>query len=109
MTVAMAQLGQPFTSGNWLVQAGNEKEFVNRWSALALWSQKEAQGAQFVYLIQDSRDPRHFLSFGAWESADAVRTWRQQPKFSELLGACRELCDEFEAHDYTLASAPGNE
>jgi heme-degrading monooxygenase HmoA len=103
----MATLGQPFTSGNWLVQAGKEQEFVNRWSALTLWSLQDAQGAQFFYLIQDSGDPRHFLSFGAWDNPDSVRAWRGQPKFSELLGACRELCDEFEAHDYTLASAPG--
>jgi heme-degrading monooxygenase HmoA len=105
----MAKLGQPFTSGNWLVRAGSEQEFVNRWSALTLWSRTEAQGAQFFYLIQDSRDPRHFLSFGAWNDTDSVRAWREHPKFRELFGACRALCDEFEAHDYTLASAPGGD
>jgi heme-degrading monooxygenase HmoA len=103
----MAVLGQPFTSGRWLVQEGNEKRFINRWSALALWSLKEVGGAQFFYLIQDTREPRRFLSFGAWDESGAVQAWRQHPRFSELLGACRELCDEFEAHDYTLASAPG--
>jgi heme-degrading monooxygenase HmoA len=102
----MAQKGQPFTSGNWLVRAGHEDEFVERWTALTEWSLKEAKGAQFFYLIQDSRDRRHFLSFGAWDDSDSVRAWRGRPEFSELLGACRALCDEFEAHDYTLASAP---
>jgi heme-degrading monooxygenase HmoA len=106
MTVTVATLGQPFTSGNWLVRAGSEKEFVNRWTALALWSRTEARGAQFAYLIQDARDPRRFVSFGAWEDAEAVQAWREQARFRELLGACRELCDDFEAHDYTLASAP---
>jgi hypothetical protein len=43
----------------------------------------------------------------AWDDPESVRTWRGHPRFSELLGACRELCEEFEAHDYTLASAPG--
>jgi heme-degrading monooxygenase HmoA len=99
-------VGQPFTSGNWLVRPGSEDEFVKRWSALTEWSLAEAEEAQFFYLIQDARDPRHFLSFGAWGSSDDVRAWREQPRFGELLGACRELCDEFEAHDYTLASAP---
>jgi heme-degrading monooxygenase HmoA len=103
----MAALGQPFTSGRWLVREGSEKEFIGRWSALTLWSLREAEGAQFFYLIQDTREPRRFLSFGAWDEPESVQAWRQQPKFGELLGACRELCDEFEAHDYTLASAPG--
>jgi quinol monooxygenase YgiN len=75
---------------------------------LAEWSLNEAAGAQFFYLIRDARDPRHFLSFGAWDEPASVQAWRQQPRFSELLGACRELCDEFEAHDYALASAPGD-
>lgn len=99
-------MGQPFTSGKWLVRAGSKDEFVERWTALTEWSLGEAKGAQFFYLIQDARDPRHFLSFGGWENSDDVRAWREQPRFGELLGACRELCDEFEAHDYTLASAP---
>jgi heme-degrading monooxygenase HmoA len=102
----MAGTGQPFTSGKWLVRAGSEEEFIERWTALTEWSLNDAAGAQFFYLIQDSRDPRRFLSFGAWDALDSVQAWRQQPQFSELLGACRELCEEFEAHDYTLASAP---
>jgi heme-degrading monooxygenase HmoA len=104
----VATLGQPFTSGNWLVRAGSEQEFINRWTALTLWSRREARGAQFFYLIQDARDPRHFLSFGAWDDSEAVRVWREQPQFGELLGACRALCEEFEAHDFTLASAPND-
>jgi quinol monooxygenase YgiN len=96
-----------FTSGNWLVRSGSEDEFIQRWTALTEWSLNEAAGAHFFYLIQDAGDPRHFLSFGALDDSESVRAWRQQPRFSELLGACRELCDEFEAHDYTLASTPG--
>ena len=102
----MASKGQPFTSGKWLVREGSENEFVERWTALTDWSLAEAAGAEFFYLIQDTRDPRRFLSFGAWDDPESVRAWRQQPKFSELLGAAREVCDEFEAHDYTLAAAP---
>jgi heme-degrading monooxygenase HmoA len=103
----MATKGQLFTSGNWLVREGSEDEFVERWTALTDWSLAEGAGAEFFYLIQDLRDSRHFLSFGAWDDPESVRTWRGHPRFSELLGACRELCEEFEAHDYTLASAPG--
>jgi hypothetical protein len=28
------------------------------------------------------------------------------PQMQELLGQCRELCEEFETHAYTLAASP---
>jgi hypothetical protein len=46
------------------------------------------------------------VSFGAWDNPEALRQWRQSPEFSELLGECRALCEEFEPHDYTLVASP---
>jgi heme-degrading monooxygenase HmoA len=60
-----------------------------------------------IRLIQDSNDPRRFLSFGAWADGESVQTWRSSPEFSERLGKCRELCEEFEAHDFGLVSEVG--
>ena len=57
-------------------------------------------------LIQDSAEPRRLVSFGAWDNPEALRQWRQSPEFSELLGECRALCEEFEPHDYTLVASP---
>jgi hypothetical protein len=30
----------------------------------------------------------------------------RETEFRELRDACRELCEEFEPHDYTLAASP---
>jgi heme-degrading monooxygenase HmoA len=102
----MANIGQPYTSGNWVVKAGEEDAFVAAWTEFTEWSLANARGPKAFYLIQDAGDSSHFLSFGGWEDADAVTAWRQSPEFAERLGRCRALCEEFEARDYTLVSAP---
>jgi heme-degrading monooxygenase HmoA len=100
-------LDQPYTAGNWHVRAGEEDAFVAAWTSFTEWSLANAQGAESFVLIRDSNDPRHFLSFGAWADHDSVNAWRSSEEFRERLGRCRALCDEFEAHDYTVASLVG--
>jgi hypothetical protein len=46
------------------------------------------------------------VSFGAWADQESVRAWRGRAEFAELLGRCRELCEDFRAGDYTLAASP---
>ena len=43
---------------------------------------------------------------GAWENQEAQEAWREMPRMQELLGECRQLCEEFEAHTYALAASP---
>jgi heme-degrading monooxygenase HmoA len=105
--VVVPRIDQPYTSGDWVVQAGDEDAFVAAWAAFAEWSLKNAPGAESVVLIRDSNDPRHFISFGAWTDRESVTAWRERPEFGELLGRCRALCERFEARDYTVAAAPG--
>ena len=102
----MPRVGQPYTSGDWLVQAGQEDAFVEEWTAFTEWSLQNAKGAEGVTLIRDSGDSRHFVSFGAWADDGAVAEWRQSPEFGERLGRCRALCERFEAHDYAVAASP---
>ena len=102
----MTKIGQPYSSGNWLVKEGSEEAFVSRWTAFVEWSLKNAPGLESGILIQDSDNPRRFLSLGAWDTAEAMQAWRQMPEFQELFEACRELCDEVQVRSYTLASAP---
>lgn len=99
--------GVQYTSGNWQVAVGNEEEFVKRWTDFTRWSLEQAEGARSFFLIQDDSDSKHFLSFGTWDDSNAVQRWRQNPEFGPRLGACRELCDEFQAGDYSLASEVG--
>jgi hypothetical protein len=37
---------------------------------------------------------------------EAQEAWRQMPKMQEYFSQCQELCEEFEAHGYTLAASP---
>jgi heme-degrading monooxygenase HmoA len=103
------EVGIPYTSGNWVVRAGSEKDFIAQWSDFTQWSFDNAPGARSFVLIQHAENPSRFLSFGAWDDADSVAGWRQQPEFAERLGRCRALCDEFQAGDYTVVSSLGGE
>ena len=103
----MASVGQPYSSGSWVVKEGSETEFVARWTRFITWSKENAPGAESFHLIQDAQDPRRYLSFGRWSDAGAVSAWKERPEFKQLLGECRELCEDFASRDYTLASSVG--
>jgi heme-degrading monooxygenase HmoA len=99
-------MADQYVSGQWRVKAGSEEEFVTRWLAFTGWSLDNAPGAGSFVLIRDTADPRHFVSFGTWDDPESVHAWRSSPEFAELLGRCRELCEEFRAGDYELAASP---
>jgi hypothetical protein len=59
----MAKIGQPYTSGAWLVRAGSEEAFIERWTNFTQWSLKNAPGAESFVLLRDSIERRRFVSF----------------------------------------------
>jgi heme-degrading monooxygenase HmoA len=99
-------MADQYVSGDWKVRTGSEDEFVARWRAFTGWSLENAPGARSFVLIRDMDEPRHFLSFGSWTDLESVRAWRATSEFAQLLGRCRELCEEFHAGDYSLAASP---
>ena len=103
----MSKSGQHYTSGNWVVKQGSEEEFVARWTEFTEWALKNAPGAQSFVLIRRDDDPRHFVSFGAWNDAESAAAWKNMPEFAEDLGRLRALCDEFTSSDSTVAAAVG--
>jgi heme-degrading monooxygenase HmoA len=102
----MEKTGQSYSSGEWLVQPGSEEEFIQKWTNFLQWSLNNAPGAVSAVLVRSAEEPRRFLSLGAWENQEALERWRQMDQMQELLGQARELCEEFEAHFYTLAASP---
>src|SRR5215207_4447721 len=92
------------SSGEWLVSAGSEEEFIERWTAFIEWSLNNAPGTVSFVLVRRDDEPRRFLSLGTWESKEAQEAWRAMPRMQELLGRCLELCEEFESHLHTFAS-----
>jgi len=102
----MEKTAQSYSSGEWLVQAGSEEEFIERWTTFLEWTLNNAEGAESFVLVRSTEDPRRFLSLGAWENEEAQEAWREMPRMQELLSQCRELCEEFAFHPYTLAASP---
>ncbi len=102
----MAQVGEPYQSGRWLVNMGSEDEFIERWTTFTQWSLDNIPGARSYVLLRDDAEARRFVSFGAFENQEAVKQWRERPEFTELRNACIELCEEFEPHEYTVAASP---
>src|SRR5829696_801234 len=105
----MEKTAQSYSSGEWLVQPGSEDDFVERWTTFIEWSLNNAQGAESFVLVRSAEEPRKFLFLGAWENQEAQEAWREMPQMQELLSQCRELCEEFESHLYTLAASPSRE
>jgi heme-degrading monooxygenase HmoA len=101
----MPTSGQPYVSGNWMVKEGSEDEFILRWTEFTGWSQANMAGAQGFTLLRQVDDPRHFVSFGSWQTREQVDAWRSNEGFQQRLARCRELCDDFAGTDFTVASA----
>lgn len=86
---------RPYTLGNWTAKAGKEQAFVSEWEAFAQWTGRNNAGAGSGHLLQDSDHPEQFVSFGAWQSPEAIRVWRESAEFKAFVSKVRELCDDF--------------
>ena len=100
----MDNVGDHYGSGNWVVAAGKDGEFIARWTEFLGWTRAAAPGLRWARLIQDDQNARHFISFASWESLEALASWRSLPEFAVKMGACRALCDDFRGGDYTVAA-----
>ena len=68
----MPNIGQPFTVGEWVVKPGMESQFIDVWNSFAKWTGESQVGAGTGHLLQDSDNPRSFLSYGPWENNEAI-------------------------------------
>lgn len=100
----MAQL---FTSGDWLVKEGKEVEFVEAWRGLAEWTTANTRGAGWATLLRDRDDPRRFLSFGPWQSLEAIEAWRSSEGFQERVGRMRELLEDLRPRTLDVVAEAG--
>jgi heme-degrading monooxygenase HmoA len=84
-----------YTHTTWRVKAGSEEEFARRWQEWAQWSHRQGLGAR-ARLLRDVERPGVFVSFGPWESIEAVRKWRVLAGYQERVAALQELIESFE-------------
>ncbi len=96
---------QPYTVGVWTVKPGKERAFIAEWEAFARWTSENQSGAQTGYLLQDTRSPEKFISFGPWENEEAIKNWRERPEFKAFATKASELCTEFQPRSLTLVAS----
>lgn len=88
-------MSQLYTSGTWTVLPARREEFVAAWSELAEWT-SSIPGSSWATLLQHRENPNVFVSFGPWESAEAIAAWRASPGFQDRVGHIRALLEDFE-------------
>ena len=84
-----------YTHTTWRVKAGQEDEFVARWTEWVEWSHLQGLREQAL-LLRDVDDPQLFVSFGPWESVEVARDWRVLPGYQERVARLSEVVDSFE-------------
>ena len=95
---------QTITTGTWRPNAGQDEAFVAAWASFAKWA-GDMPGAGTLRLGRDAQDPGRYVSFAAWESAEAVHAWKADPEFRENLARVLQYVDEFENTELTVVAA----
>ena len=101
----MKHRDQLYTLGVWTVKAGQESTFVAEWDAFAKWTAKSHPAAGDAYLLKAAEHPQQFISFGPWDSPEAVKAWRERPEFKVFVMKVRTLCDDFQPKTLTVAAS----
>jgi quinol monooxygenase YgiN len=100
----MAAEGRLWTLGRWHAKPGNADDFRKAWETFANWTVINQPGAGDGYLLQDETDQDLFFSFGPWENAEAIASWRSTAEFGSFVAQVRDLCDSFEPHSLRLVA-----
>ncbi len=83
-------MAETYTSGTWIVNAGEEDAFVQEWTAFVRWA-SEMPGSGTFRLVRDVDQPNHYMSFAPWESFDAQQAWKTLPAFASASGCPSSL------------------
>jgi heme-degrading monooxygenase HmoA len=92
-----------YTTGSWKLEDGKEAAFVAAWTEFARWA-SSMDGAGTLRLTRDARDPERFVSFGAWNSIEAVRSWKSAPEFRERLARVLQHVEDFEPGELAVVA-----
>jgi heme-degrading monooxygenase HmoA len=96
-----------YTTGSWKPSPDREEAFVQAWTEFAGWA-SGMPGVGTLRLTRDLSDSERYVSFGAWESIDAVRAWKSDPEFRERLARVLQHVADFKPSELeTRAAAEG--
>jgi quinol monooxygenase YgiN len=79
-----------WTQGAYVVKRGSAEEFVRIWRELARHAVADF-GAARPTILRDREDPSGFVTFGAWDSLDALGRFRSSPFVAERARALDHL------------------
>jgi len=96
---------ETWAAGVWVVRAGSEDEFVNRWKAWLSWTSENASGFRSATLIRSENDGRRFESFSDWDDAGARAQWEASDGFKEGIAPVRELCEDVQTGNFQRAAS----
>jgi heme-degrading monooxygenase HmoA len=88
-----------YTVGIWIVKEGREQDFERAWEALGQWTVEEGFATHGT-LVRDRANPRRYVSFGPWGSAEHVERWRASAGYTARLDAITDLLESFEPGTY---------
>lgn len=78
-----------------MVELDRIHEFQRHYGSEGSWAQlfRQSRGYIQTFLLQDSADPRRFLTIDRWESAEAYRSFRaaHSKQYNELDARCEQL------------------
>jgi heme-degrading monooxygenase HmoA len=92
-----------YTTGTWKPNPGAEDAFIEAWAEFAGWASR-MPGAGTLRPTRDVRDEQRFVSFGAWQSNEAVRAWKSAPDFRERMARVLQHVDEFEPTELAVVA-----
>lgn len=94
---------ETYTSGIWIVQEGDEENFVREWIEFVTWASGFTGSATFR-LVRDLDRPRTYMSFAPWDGFDAQHAWKEAPEFRERIMRVRRHCEDFQPSTYELVT-----
>ena len=92
-----------FTTGSWRPFAGQEDDFLARWSEFSCWA-SGFDGAGRATLSRDLRDEGRFVSFIEWDSWEHMRAWKDHPEFKPRMGEVQRHVDKFAPTEIELVA-----
>ena len=88
-------MNETYTHTTWHVHPEREEAFVERWRTWVEWSHRAGFRARAI-LLRDVEHPETFVSFGPWESMDAVRNWRGAAGYQDRVNSLLEVVESWE-------------
>ena len=89
----------------WLVHPGHEDEFIAHCTDLVRLTMQEVPGiAGGIPLYRDRQQMNRFFCPIAWESAEAIASWRASQGYRSRREQVERLCAELEARTLVLVT-----